>query len=407
MRKLSIHEFVLIGFVLWIVSYAYLYTYQFTDIKPLYTYFVLIGFAIFRVLYAHNFMMIKGRWAQHLLIWLLFYGVYICFSWLMSSRSDTATQLLITWMEVALILGSFLILFSNSKRIDLIQAAFVFIAIVGVVINIYDFLFPTFSSVPGRAAGFYENPNIAGKFIAMSMVAGIGVVPSRMRLWFVAFCGIGVLLTFSRSSWLLWLIGFMSLVYIGVIGPTRYRKIAIIMIAIIMGIITALFLSGKLGELTVNSPLQNYLDSNTSARLGVGVSHFDDDAANERKAVAKEALVQGAKAPLFGNGLGFTHEPGDGWTSQVSTHNMYLLFWAEGGIVGLALYLWLMILLVYFSSGIGRVIALQFVLAGFFSHNLLEQPAALALLVFALALAPRLYRRTIYESQPLQTAVRV
>lgn len=394
MRKLSIHDLILIAFVLWIGSYAYLYTYQLISLKPLYTYFALLGFSAFRFSYAPSTLMIRGKGVQQVLVWILVFGIYTCSAWLISSYTETASQIFITWMESALILAAFLLLFCNTKKTDQIQMAFAFIAIISVAINLYDFLFFNFSAVSGRAAGFYGNPNISGRLIAMCMVAGISIVPRGMRLWYVLLCGLGVLVTFSRSSWLIWGVGFILLTWIGAISSVRYRKVSVFLMAIAAIIVLTLIFSGNLGEAVINSPLTNYLNANTSTRLE---GQLDDYAARERMAVIKEGLEQGAKAPLLGHGLGFTQEPGSGWSSKVSTHNMYLLFWAEGGIFGLTVYLWLIILLIRYSSEGGRVIALQYALAGLFTHNLLDQPASLIMLAFALTPKEVLYRQTTHN----------
>jgi len=401
MNKWSMHELVLTGLILWMGSYAYLYIYQLTDFKPLYTYCAFLGFAVFFVLSALGAAKIRGRGTQHLLTWLLAFAIYTSVSWLIASHSAAATQIFITWMEGALILGAFSFLFCNAKKLEQIQVAFVLIAIIGVVLNCYDFILPTFSNVPGRAAGLYENPNIAGKFIAMSMVAGIGVVPRSIRLWYVLLCGLGVLVTFSRSAWLLWFIGVFFLGWVGVIGAVRYQKISTILIAILTVTMLGLLFDGKLAQIAHNSSLAKYLDPNTSARLGIGGGQFEDRSTSMRIELAKEALAQGAEAPVLGHGLGFTRER-DGWIYSSSTHNMYLLLWAEGGIVGLAVYLWLMILLVYHSNGVGRVIALQYVFAGFMTHNLLDQPAGLIVLALVCVLRYPFDRRAIDSSQPLQ-----
>lgn len=394
MRKLPTHDLILIAFVLWIGSYTYLYIYQLTYLKPLYTYFALLGFAAFRFSYAPNTLIIRGKGVQQVLVWILAFGIYTCSAWLISSHTETASQIFITWMESALILAAFLLLFCNTKKTDQIQMAFALIAIISVAINLYDFLFFNFSAISGRAAGFYGNPNISGRLIAMCMVAGISIVPRGMRLWYVLLCGLGVLVTFSRSSWLTWGVGFILLAWIGVIGPVRYRTVSVFLIAIAAIIMFTLLFGGNLGEAVVNSPLTNYLNADTSTRLE---GRLDDNSARERTSIIKEGLEQGAKAPLLGHGLGFTREPGSGWSSRVSTHNMYLLFWAEGGVFGLTVYLWLIILLIRYSGGVGRVITLQYALAGFFTHNLLDQPASLMILAFALIPKEVLYRQTTHN----------
>lgn len=134
---------------------------------------------------------------------------------------------------------------------------------------------------------------------------------------------------------------------------------------------TITMLSGTLAELIAASPIGNYLDANTMARLGE--SEFATDlSANERRDVFKlavSAFLNGHN-PMFGYGLGHTFE----WEMDVSTHNLYLLFLVEGGIFGLAMYLSLLCVLWRSALGIGRLVVFQVAIFSFFDHNLLDSP---------------------------------
>ena len=58
--------------------------------------------------------------------------------------------------------------------------------LVGVVLNIYDFMFPgVFSYDPGRAAGLYVNPNASGIALVFGCVIGLSAV--RRGWWKEAF----------------------------------------------------------------------------------------------------------------------------------------------------------------------------------------------------------------------------
>jgi hypothetical protein len=72
---------------------------------------------------------------------------------------------------------------------------------------------------------------------------------------------------------------------------------------------------------------------------------------------------------------------------------MYLRFFVEGGLCGLLLYLLLMALLWFTSSGVDRVLALQIVIASFFNHNLLEIPTVIMVMTFLLTRAGMRRRR--------------
>jgi len=375
---------ILHGFILWLGTYAYQYFYPIMGFKPLYTYFMFLGFVAFRLLIVHRVW--TPGWTRELLVWACAFTFCACVLFLISSQSETATQTLITWFESAILLIGFTLLFAERRRLNDLQIIFAAIALCGVAMNVYDFLQPTFSNVPGRAAGFYENPNLAGKFIALSMVLAIPVIPWKLRPWFVMLCGLGILPTFSRSSWLLWAIGVVFLGWTRELVAARYRMVEVFLAGMIGIGALALLFTGSLGQMVAGGPLTEYLSPNTMARLGLGgaQAQFDDASANERALVAIAALEAGAQHPLFGNGLAYTKEPG-GWEYPRSTHNMYLLFWAEGGLFGLALYIWFIFMLWRHSTGVGRALALQIMIVSLFTHNQLDQPAALIFPAFVIA----------------------
>lgn len=405
-RRISIDAVLLNGFILWFGTYAYLYLYSVTGFKPLYSYFLFLGFVSFRLLIVRRMSIPVNRGVQELLVWVAAFIYYTILNFLISSKSDTATQMLITWLESALLLIGFVLLFSLRRSLKDIQIMFAVIALFGVAMNFYDFFQPTFSNVPGRAAGFYENPNIAGKFIAFSMTAAIPVTPRKLRVWFVMLCGFGILVTFSRNSWLLWGTGVFFLGWAGELVVTRHRMIAVFVTGIIsVGALTLLF-TGSLGQMVTGSPLAEYLDPNTTARLGIGgaQAQFEDSSANERALLAITALEQGAQHPLFGNGLAYTREAG-GWEQRVSTHNVYLLFWAEGGLFGLALFIWFIFLLWRHSAGAGRALAVQIMIVSFFTHNTLDQPGALIFPAFVIAHGYLARRQKIVMTGQKQMAV--
>ena len=74
--------------------------------------------------------------------------------------------------------------------------------------------------------------------------------------------------------------------------------------------------------------------------------------------------------PYLGYGLAFTHE----WDFRVGTHNMYLMHLIEGGVIGLALYLGLIIWMIISRQGIARLMAVNLAIYSLFSHNILDSP---------------------------------
>lgn len=384
-RPRSLSDWILLAYVLWLGSYVYAYVFEISGLKPLYTYFLLLGFTVLYVLYrGASGRPIMGSPDSRLygfFGWLALYVVYGLFEFLRSTQDPVAVQVLITLGEEVLLAGAFAMLMSEPRRLRIIVAALAFLAVLGTVMNIWDFFDPVFSNVPGRAAGLYVNSNIAGDFIAMSMVGGLTAVRRNLRLPYLLFCGVGVLVTFSRESWIIWGLAVAWLGWQGYFGNVRRRLLMSVLAVIIGAGFTALLFAGQIGSLVANTSLQPYLTSNTAARLGIGASVLSGRATEQRLDAISDSLHEAASAPFLGHGLGYTTE----WRYSHGPHDMYLLFLVEGGIPGLMLYLALVFMLWRAGVGLGRVMALQIIVSSFFTHNHLDQPAILIIITFVFA----------------------
>jgi O-antigen ligase len=372
-------------FVLWFGSYAYMFVFTLGGPKPLVSYLVLLVFALLvmsaRAALTGVFYRVTDRWQLLFLLWLGVYLFYGATGFLLSSQSGAAVQTLISLFEAVLLAAAFCVLMAQPQRVRLITAGLAVLALLGTAMNIRDFVVPTFSTVPGRAAGFYANPTIAGTFIALAMAGGIAMVPRRLRLLFTLVCGVGVLLTFSRGAWLSWLVGVVCLGWQGSLcASQRHPRGSALAVTVALGF-AVLLLSGELGTLVATSPLGQYLTPNTAARLGLGSRMLADFSAADRFDLVTYSLREFADAPLIGHGLAYTQE----WHRPFRSHNMYLQFLVEGGLPGLLFYIALMIVLWYASAGAGRIVTLQLLLSGLVSHNYLEQPAILIVMAFVVA----------------------
>ena len=367
--------------LVWFGSYSYLYIYNLGGPKPLYSYLVLIAVSIVYLCYAAAAQMRIAERLFALLLWLGLYLAYGGFEFLRSNQGDIAVQTLVTLGEAVVIVWAFLALLAEHRRVELAAASLALLALLGSAVDIFDFVRPTLSSIPGRAAGFYENPTIAGNFIALAMVAGSCRIPPRWRWWYLVFCGAGIAVTFSRESWILWAAAIAGLTWLGTLGIGRVRWVSLLALVLVgTGLILSLFV-GQLGRAVLSPEVGAYLTPDTTARLGIGASSLSDEAARQRFYEIRYSLDLAAEAPLLGYGLGYTQI----WDFSKGPHDMYLLFLVEGGAIGLVLYLSLLGVLWCNSVGLGRVLTAQILISSFFSHNHLEQPAILLVIAFIVA----------------------
>ncbi|MGH6890087.1 MAG: O-antigen ligase family protein [Rhizomicrobium sp.] len=372
--------FLLIAF--WFGSYLYLFAFEKYELKPLYSYFVLIGLAGVHVLWSvgrEASPSRRGSGIAGLYCWLAVYLGYGILEYLRSPQDEVTTQALIDLGEAVVLATAFTAFLRKPELLRNFSFLFCLIALVGSCVNCVDFVTPMLSLIPGRAAGFYGNPNIAGIAIALAMMGGIEAVARRLRLPYLIFCGLGVLLTVSRESWLAWAVGALLLA----LTDIRSRGRRLWSVALILGtaFLATLFFQGSLKDDLMQTPVAQYLTPDTATRIGIGGALFEDESAMERKALLNDSLHEAELAPWTGRGLGFTQE----WNYRVGPHDMYLLFFVEGGVPGLALFVALMALVWVCAAGTGRIVAAQFFVASLFSHNLLDQPAFVMVIAYVLA----------------------
>lgn len=272
---------------------------------------------------------------------------------------------------MAAVLSVFLYLISIRNNARALGLVMVLVTVLGVTLNILDFVTPTFSKVVGRSAGLYINPTISGFILVLAMTSAIPALNIPQR-WVLLLVGsVGIFLTFSRSAWLLLFVSIIWLFWNGYLGMRKQRSIIGMVALSAVALLVYSIMSGALAEFVLNTSLRHYLDSNTLARLGQ-TQFATDHSAGERESVARFALDEFTQNsnPIFGYGLAHTHE----WEFPVSTHNMYLMFLVEGGLLGLLMYVSMLVILWKKTVGVGKLVIAQIVIFGLFSHNILDSP---------------------------------
>jgi O-antigen ligase len=365
-------------------AYLFLYNEVATSMKPLYWYCFTIGSSAALALLSPNSLL--REIPRYLIVWLWVFICHAIVNFFYSSQSANALQALIYRFESAALLASFLVLFFFQKKSGLRTAQFglVLVTLFGVVMNVIDFISPTWSNVVGRAAGFYFDPNISGAFLLLAMTASVSLIKkTTARLLYCFVAGIGILLTFSRGAWLLWVIAMVGLAGTGYFKFMRKKYTVILMGALASFILYTLF-TGGLVEVFTSLGLRENLNETTLGRLGANRDTFGDTSAESRSHIAAKAWQLIQERPWLGYGVGFTR--GSEWGYKLpAPHNMYLEMLVQGGLLALAVFACLLIILWSVTNPNGKLLIVLISAFSIVNHNVLDMPGYL--LIFALIAA--------------------
>ena len=224
----------------------------------------------------------------------------------------------------------------------------------------------TDGAVLGRAAAMFINPTMAGEAILHAFLFACAVTPTRYRVPLFILAGAAILVTFSRSSIIAWVLIFMILVCMNTLP-----KSAMFWTALIFAV-----------SLLFVGHFQSYLDSrqdfedassNLLSRLNFFSSFkFDDDSSEERAAVIKAGWDMFLQNPVFGAGAGSTHF----WLHRGSTHNQLLSLAAEYGLFGVGLWMWLIVILwkgnFFKDRGLQVAMVFLFAFMSLFTHLMFD-----------------------------------
>ncbi len=296
-----------------------------------------------------------------LLRWALFYLLMTTAWAIWTASSPAASNALRARFRSTGLLVAFAVLFDDARARRAgtlaVAAAVVFASLMNVA-ELTGFLpFEGQDNIrtAGRAAGLYVNPNEAGLAIVFGLAIVIGRVPERWRLPLLIVGAAGVAPTFSRGA----TICFVALI----LSVVSRKQVGIWPVALVCaGILVFVTTHGE----AVNRFLDGVLTTNTWGRL-----HFEHDDSG-RAFLARKALRLFTGAPLLGSGLGAAYE----------SHNEFLALAADHGVIGLLAFPALAMALVV-ANPAGWPFSLVLMLAGIFSHNLLENRACLLAIAFA------------------------
>jgi O-antigen ligase len=267
--------------------------------------------------------------------------------------------------------------------------AFIAAGLLGTFNNIYEFFNPLIFSAlndTGRPAGFYVNSNNCGCALIESLIIGVTILPPICRIPYACLISFGVFLTFSRGALLACLIVMLIFIIMGVITRRQLLWWSIGLVILMTALIGMAGNSFNLAELED----MGLLNSNILQRLSQteGSAPINDDSTLARLEVVRLAWQMFIDHPLIGNGIGSTHDLNVGGLSDhnISTHNMYLYFLTDHGILGGLIYPLLIFATICPFKAENKCMnfsmAVFLFIWGFFSHTLVS--LRLHLVVFSL-----------------------
>ncbi|WP_310427136.1 O-antigen ligase family protein [Chamaesiphon sp. VAR_48_metabat_135_sub] len=306
-----------------------------------------------------------------LIIWMVLYIVISMLS-LATISSDEASMKEIRMRVLSLAFLCMMYALYEQKSLKHVKYVILAVVLMSVGNDFFELLNPkVFTELNvGRPGGFYINPNKSGCALVLGLIFTIDIVKKQHRWLYLLVVGAGIACTFSRGSLLGWTLCALFLTIARVLSDKR-RTVLISIVSLVL-------------LLALTNPLKNAADffgGNEGASWDVvdRLEQFqnpslEDDSAKERKAVVGYAWLMFGNHPFWGNGLASTHK----WTvSEVSTHNMYLLYMADHGILGFIILPGAIWAVAWRNRGEPGFRILCFVvfmsLWGIFSHDILEE----------------------------------
>ncbi|MDB5763093.1 MAG: O-antigen ligase like rane protein [Herminiimonas sp.] len=241
-----------------------------------------------------------------------------------------------------------------------------------------DFLTPgifylpgTEGSVPGRSAATFINPNIASESLLLAFLLACPLF-GRYRLPMLLLMGVGIVLTFTRSAIIAWMLLWIYLSLWRIVPRTASGIVLFTMLAATPVLLAGFesYLGGRHDIVDIGN-LQERLDFFLNANM-------NDYSAQERALVLQKGWDLFLSNPILGAGGGATRV----WPLQASTHNQFVMLAAEYGVLGIAVWAALGIILwkgKYFRDRhMQHAMCFLYIYMTFFTHNMFDMTYWLA-----------------------------
>lgn len=311
-------------------------------------------------------------------------GILLASLMFVDSSAWELTYNRIFWAMMAV---SATILLSNLRSgrtfVFIVRSIFLFSSAIVIAEFASDFSLPVeMTTVRGRAAGLFQNSNIAALFL--SMMVPIVTLGSRMKyriIWYTIAL-LSVVLTFSRGGLILCV---TAIILVEVLpaekcGVILFRRL--IFGALIFLVLCVAYLLLAYGLTTV---FGSALTANTVERI-----RLESDSSSEiRLELIRSAWESFAASPIWGRGTG----AGDRLMDGTSAHNQFALVAVEYGAIGLIWFGVFLGALWSIARPFGIWAATLFAVASMTFHNLTDS-ATYALIVASYAALPAILTRS-------------
>ncbi len=394
--------------VLAVFSHLHLYIFDRTEIiAPLYWYGA-IGVLAFPI--GIKYLARLAIPGPRVVLFALCYFLLVFTGWLIADQGPITHQAFKNAMLSVLLLFVMAILFSTQSSVTLARKAVMVVVIAAVGINVYEVFFAgAFSTIPGRSAGFYINPNGAAISLILGTIVGIHVVPAKWREILVVVVGIGVAVTFSRAGLIVWTIMaclFLLFAFISI------RRLGIVLAIFTVAGAAAIFVTDHILFDLMSDVIS--LNPDVDSRIQFFSSLLREDfSVEERQSLVALGWRMFTEHPFLGAGIGATQTQAVGVVGrEAGTHNMYLTLMAEHGIAGFFVIPLMTLLAAWGAYGNERKTAIVFAVVilvwALFDHNLLDTPSKLMMFSIqcaAVSLSGKMQQKT--QSAPARAVMPV
>ena len=342
-----------------------------SDIEPKYFYYALV--VIIAPLLLLKFREFVLYMASPFSLWV--FAEIIIHSYDLLDGNE-ATVHLIMFRDQYLILSLLFGFTASLARTESYEGIFRILAITIPVLVIIDFVSPgvfypigTQGTVLGRAAAMYINPTRAAEAILLTCLLAIPVMRLQYRMPLLLLAGAGIIVTFSRGSILVWILFLLFLLITRKLP--KYSFVFPLVAFAVLPLLLSIF----------TSYLQEHQDLNGLDNILARLDFFqtqslNDDSAQQRMAVLEAGWRIFLENPIFGAGTGITSFQSNFWPFMVNTHNQIVMVAAEQGIIGIALWVWLLVILWrgrYFQdTSFQLAAAVGTFFMSFFTHNMFD-----------------------------------